>query len=179
MRLNKSDKEAFVRAVMDDVPEINYDELINEATQNYLLDHVLPAEIAAIYRRNDLRPFLERSYTHMPGNLCNVYSVKSREFNFTDLPNDHPILRDLRDLKLKQDAQHSERRLLENRLKGVIEACSTLKSATERLPKFVAYLPADRDGTGVTGLPAISDVVAVLVAAGWPKGKTQGEAHGT
>jgi len=46
-----------------------------------------------------------------------------------------------------------------------------LKQAQERLPELVKYLPADREKTRVTNLPAVINPVAELTAAGWPKDK--------
>lgn len=58
MRLTKYLKEAFVRAAMDDVPKIDYQEkiismIIAEAVRQ------LPPKVRAIYNDKSLRGFLE------------------------------------------------------------------------------------------------------------------------
>jgi hypothetical protein len=169
MRLTKTDKEAFVRAVMDDVPKIDYEEMISDRLQAWIIDNICPAEIKAAWKNPEARPLLDFKYTYMPGRFPNLYMVRPSDWGFDEKC---PIYDELGALQDKSAEQRLQRNELKERLKALIEGCSTLKVAEARLPEFKEYLPADRDGGKTDNLPAISNVVATLVAAGWPKGAT-------
>lgn len=171
MRLTKYDKEAFVRAVMNDVPRIDYREQAQKLFDEWLVTK-LPAEVAAVFKRNDLQHYLESFYvSRMP-------LISHRQIAACGIELDDAIRERLEALDQLDTEQCDVHEQLKDKVTAVIYGCSTLKTATERLPEFVKYLPADRDGTGVTNLPAISNIVASLVAAGWPKQQTQGASHG-
>ena len=73
----------------------------------------------------------------------------------------------------KHIAQAEKRESLREGVRGIIEACSTLKQAQERLPEFVDYLPLDRSNQAMANTPAIANVVGELVKAGWPDQKKE------
>lgn len=168
MKLTKSDREAFVAAVMNDVPKIDYDERAQKLATELLLESY-PAAIQKVYADKELRTYLQNSYIGMPDCLSSFYgpSTESKSF-YTD--------ERLKAIAEEAQAQSQARRTLRESLTGIIGACSTLKQAQERLPEFEKYLPTDRGGSGLTNLPAISNVVAELTKAGWPKGQERARA---
>ena len=161
MKLTKSDREAFVQAVMDDVPQVDYDEQAKKHCIELCIER-MPAPARAAYLDKESREYIETNYGWLPNGL-NGHSLPCRPgTHFSDA-----VLDKLAAEKEKQQAQYDDLRL---KLKVTIDSCSTLKQAKERLPEFEKYLPADRDGTGVSNLPAIANLVADLTRAGWPKG---------
>lgn len=166
MKLTKADREAFVAAVMDDVPVIDYDTPAEKRAQE-LYAAACPAPIQAIYADKKLRRFLDTAYRWLPGSLNNCYVLNLSDERAVDLANDPELLA----LDAKKTTQSQTIARLRGDVTGVINSCTTLKQAKERLPEFERYLPADRDGSGLSNLPAIANVVAGLTKAGWPKGQ--------
>lgn len=167
MKLNKYDREAFIRAVMDDVPEVSYDEQARKLVTTAFVSK-LPPKIRASWNDPELRGFVKcDTYFHTPGSL-NSLSVPPVDFATPELK------AQLHELAAKKDEQRKAREALENKVEAVISTCSTLKQAHEQVPEFAKYLPEDRDATGTANLPAIANVVAELTKAGWPKGKKKG-----
>lgn len=165
MRLNKSDKQAFVLAVMADVPEIDFQEKALALVREEIRES-LPDPVRAIYDDKKLRPYLGNACVSMPG--CFRYQ-------YFDAATCYEMSRELAAVitKLSDEAraQDNARRELKSRLEGVIESCTTLKRAKELLPEFEKYLPAERGTVIDRSVPVISNIVADLTAAGWPKGQ--------
>lgn len=162
MKLTTSDRDAFVRAVMNDVPAVDYDEKAREVVTAATVAK-LPPKVREIWNDPKLRGFLR----------CNQWQRLPRPLHdLNTLPVDgwetEAVKEKLQDLATAKHKQEEEHDALQAKLRGIIKACSTLKQATERLPEFVKYLPADRTSTGVVNLP-VANVVADLMAAGWPK----------
>lgn len=169
MRLNKDDKDAFVRAVMDDVPQVDYQAQFEKIVREDAVAK-LPPKIRAIWNDKDLRHHIKTTTIYGP------YFNYSRQFGGVAVPGCEYEIKDDAAIKVKEIsdaslAQKTTRNELRAKVESVINGCSTLKQALERLPEFAKYLPKDRDGTGVGSLPAVSNVVADLTKAGWPKGE--------
>lgn len=163
MKLNNSDRDAFVHAVMKDVPEVDYQEQVNKLVIAAAVAK-LPPKVRAIWNDGELRGFVKTDKCYrIPGyRLCNVM-VPDTNFETPELATQVEVI------ACKAQEQKNLRQELRQKVNGLIYGCTTLKQATERLPEFVKYLPQDRDGTGVINLPAVSNVVADLAKAGWPK----------
>lgn len=165
MKLTKSDREAFVNAVMDDVPKIDYKDQAQKLFDAWVVDK-LPPEIAPLYKNPTLRACLKEVYFPRAVNVLSCWQHCGCEVNF-----DEDLLAPLRELDEKDVEQDRERAKLRAQVSATINGCTTLKQARERLPEFTKYLPADRDGTGVINLPVVANLVAALTSAGWPKGE--------
>lgn len=169
MKLTKSDRDAFVRAVMDDVPQVDYDEEAKKLAQAALLD-AMPKKVRAAY---DAHPeYFKSKSVETPYHLrdLHVFGVPdSGGYGCLRTDSFIEVWAELQHLAERKDAQKEKLSRLREKLAAVIGGCSTLKQAQERLPEFIKYLPADRTGTGVSGLPVVANVVADLTAAGWPK----------
>lgn len=165
MRLTKSDKEAFVRAVMDDVPQIDYDEIVRSKVHAWALS-VMPDEVRTAYLKYP--EYIETYCVSTPRWCTSVYAPVPAHVH--DLATRAPELWEelikLGEQKKEQTALHNS---LEVKVTGLIETCSTLKRAKELLPEFVKYLPADRDTNGVLANLPVANTVTDLMLAGWPK----------
>jgi hypothetical protein len=160
MKLTKVDREAFVRAVMNDVPMIDYNEEARVLAMKHLVA-ALPSAVRTLWDDNTLRGYVKVRTHFMQHPLCNVTGPEG-DFSIA-------VTAQIDSLAAAMSAQRVDRDVLRGRIATMIEGCSTLAQATKALPEFVKYLPAERDRTGATNLPVISGVVADLTKAGWPK----------
>lgn len=168
MRLNQYDKKAFVDAVMADVPKVNYNQQVKTMVENYYIEN-LPFAVRAIYDVPELRKYIGVNTFNTPSRFHDVAIVNPEWTSWNKAPDE---LKDrIVALAELNDQQNSVRNQLQERLEGIIAGCSSLKQAQERLPEFLKYLPADRNGSITVNLPAISGLVADLTKAGWPKAK--------
>ena len=165
MNLTKTDKDAFVRAVMADVPKIDYDEKARALLSAWDRE-AMPDQIRAIWDDVTLRRFLARDKYH--SNLAGICSHSVVCLSYSDLtPEQKGALAKLGEESVAQSVEL-------NKLKGVMASTiapfRTLAAARKGLPEELhKYLPADRDATGVTNLPAVASPVDLLKAMGWPK----------
>jgi len=168
MRLTKADKSAFVAAVMDDVPQVDYHEMVRKVVQQWCFD-ALPEKLKPLVKRYP--DYFDMKYVCTPYGCPGVYCICPPELSHYKLENEHPDkwarLVKLGELHMAQASAHSEFR---TKVQGLINTCTTLKQAQERLPEFVKYLPADRNPTALANLP-VANTPADLQAAGWPKGE--------
>lgn len=166
MRLTKYHKEAFVRAVMADVPKIDYQELARERVQKYAL-YILHDDVAALCAKDEKLKAKVTQYTYLPGVLQSVYAT-STESDVYWLKTYHETVWDeLRVMSDAYEAQRTARSELECSVQNAIAGCTTVKNALKMLPEFAEYLPVDVERTD--NLPMISTIVASLTLAGWPK----------
>lgn len=162
MRLTDVIRQAFVRAVMDDVPQTDYDEEIRIIATNSAVAR-LPEKIRAIWEDKSMRDWvtlgqvrIDRSWIYLP-----------------TLDQGHPITAQalvqcerLRELKTEQS---SKMRGLREKVEAVAKSVTTTQKLALLLPEFAKYLPKDDDKTA--GLPAVVGVVDAFCAAGWPAGR--------
>lgn len=163
MKLTMSDRSAFVRAVMDDVPSEDYAAQARKLVQDYFVS-ILPPAVRAVYDDKELRHYLNGHEKYGFGVANGYYIGAAAEVRLPD-----ELQAKLSDLGAIDSDQYQKRIALIAKLEAAIKACVTLKQAKERLPEFEKYLPADRGETGVKNLPAISNLVVDLTNAGWPK----------
>lgn len=171
MNLNKYDRDAFVAAVMDDVPMVDYKEIANTKAVAAVVA-LLPKEVQAVYKK--FPGYLDNNSVHMPHEFSNLWMPRPLD-GFKCLQNNAELWEELKQLAVKAKTQEEARDTLSAKLRGAIESCRTLKQAQERLPEFAKYLPADRDGSSITTLP-VANIVADLTSAGWPKSKAKAKA---
>ena len=160
MKLTNYLREAFVKAAMNDVPQVNYEQQCRDLVQTM--------------RKAVLKPLgLDKAD---PNRLCNhttVWMPKSMP-NMTvhGLTSDEAkaIAADPKIVAFcnAHEAQKQARSELQSKLEGIASGCTTRKQLVELLPEFEKYLPADTPKPGAN-LPAISNVVGEFIRAGWPK----------
>lgn len=162
MNLNKHHKEAFVRAVIQDVPVIDYDaqalKIVNEWEKT-----TVPKEVYAVIEK--FPGWIDRCYVYLPGNLNSVavYALKSGNYLKNESPETWEKLTKIAELNSAQSDKISS---LQESLTAIIESCRTVKQALERLPEFAAYLPSETQP--LKDVP-VANLVAELTKAGWPK----------
>ncbi|MHB8915387.1 MAG: Nmad5 family putative nucleotide modification protein [Thiobacillus sp.] len=160
MKLTKIDKLAFVRAVMNDVPQVDYNEMVRNLAISDLVSR-FPDEIKAIWKNPALRAYIARDTHFHYGRSINGFMGPSGTLSAETKAE---ILR----LDELNSSQLATRRSLKESVQAVINGCSTLKQAKDRMPEFEKYLPSERAPV-TQNLPAISNVVAELTKVGWPK----------
>lgn len=167
MRLNNSDRDAFVRAVMDDVPMVDYDGQAEALVIQYFRDLAPACILEAIEAHPQ---WVEDEWCFLPGRLQIIHTKYVPPGMGNQIHTQHPDLwKKLERLAKLGKKQDEERTQLKNKVRAAIAGCATLKVAIERLPEFEKYLPADRTPVGTPGVPVIANVVTDLMAAGWPK----------
>jgi len=162
MKLNKTHREAFVRAVMADVPTVDYDQLIRDVALKAAVDQ-LPPDVRKVWDNPDLRAYVNTRYIYAVGfKGVAIPAQGGDEFEFTEAAK-----AELKDLDAKQSAQETHLDELEAKLRAAIYSCSTRKQLAELLPEMEKYLPPE--GSATRNLPAVANLVSDLMQAGWPK----------
>lgn len=169
MRLTKTHREAFVRAAMNDVPSIDYRQSICELIQKHL-ESIAPASVLKLYKdpktkgyiAKDTLPTLKWAYDYF-------YLIPD---GYSHPPEIIEKTNDLRALSARQEDSHKELRI---KLEATIAAFTTREAALKSLPEFEKYLPEDK-APETKNVPMVANLVAELVAAGWPKQKAEAEA---
>ena len=168
MRLTKSDKEAFVRAVMDDVPNVDYHEQVRSKLKAWGIES-LPEEMRPLAKKYP--DYFNAHYIGTPAYCPSVKTICDPNWSWSGFQEREPAkYAELVALGELEGEQQKTRDALRRKITGLINECSTLKTAQQRLPEFVKYLPAERDVTGTVNLP-VANVLAELTNLGWPKGE--------
>lgn len=164
MRLTKSDKDAFVLAVVQDIPKIDYQEQVRTLIYEDSIAQ-LPAKVQVIARDKALSHYLVTgSYWRTSFGSIRVFGASGG--NFMPSKEVQAKVDKLNELHNEQEKRLDEARA---KLRGAIEPCTTLKVALERLPEFETYLPKQQEKT--VYLPSIANLCADLSKLGWPKDK--------
>jgi len=168
MKLTNCHRQAFVSAVLLDIPEVDYRAQFQKLIEEDMLV-TAPPKIAAVLKDKELRHYLINGYSSFhPGGY---YSALGGVSVYRDYKPSIPASLKIEELQALGKAQKESREAIEAQISGVIKSCTTLKSAQDRLPEFVKYLP-EEDAKG-TMLPAIANLAAELAKMGWPKGAKQ------
>lgn len=168
MKLTKYDRQAFVKAVMADIPMEDYRE---QARALILEDSIqaLPKKLQDAARDPACKDYLETGSCYRQA-FAGSFTVYDKRWNGRYTPS-ATAMQKLTELETLHRAQEKKLDDVEAKLTASIEACSTLKVAKERLPEFEKYLPQDRTPEKGTYLPAVANLVADLATLGWPKDK--------
>ena len=174
MKLTKFMREAFVRAAMQDVPSVDYNEKARELVQKAAKEMMPPAIQKLVKAGGAEVAYIRTGYLSMPGCLSNV-TVYCRDAypQLSELPTD--VQTQVREMAAAAKVQSEKRRELDAKLEAAAKSVTTRKALAELLPEFERYLPIDTPAACKT-LPAIANVVAEFSKAGWPKGAKGGAA---
>lgn len=158
MILNKLIREALVTRIMSDVPEVDYMTQATDLIAKFVKEKT-PAQVTKLLN-SELKEWVMPGTTHYAKYLgyFNIRVPHTTE-GFKELTNK------LAELGEKQSNQSDERRALRAKIQANIDACKTSKELAERFPDFVKYLPED---TSDALLPATTQLLDTLKAAGWP-----------
>jgi hypothetical protein len=161
MRLTNTIRDAFVRAAMDDVPQVDYRGQIQTLVRDEAIA-LLPAKVRAVYNDKNLRHFIELRNVSIAGEWFPVP-------NGGDYRPSPAVKEKAEALAKLNDAQSTARSELRHKLHAVAYSMSTRKALVDALPEFEKYLPED-EAAACRTLPVVTNVVADFVKAGWPKG---------
>ncbi len=162
MKLTNYMRDAFVRAVMDDVPEVDYKQQIRDTALKAAVE-AMPAKLRAVWGDSALRDSVNTRHTRITD--C-VYETMPQYCGIEEALKAQADV--LEALHAKHHAQETQRYELRTKVKAVAYSVKTRKQLAEMLPEFEKYLPAD-EAAAIRTLPVVANVVAELVAAGWPK----------
>ena len=165
MKLSKFDKAAFVQAVLDDVPYVDYSEQAQKLAMNHLIS-LLPENVRTAYHVNP--EWIKTNCIRLPNYLQGFYGPALGYTSYDSFPDE--LKEQLHTLSDAAEEQSNTLKALEDKVTGLINSVPTLKAALKNFPEFAKYLPADRDAAGTANLPA-ANVIADLTNAGWPKDK--------
>lgn len=167
MRLTNTMRDAFVRAAMNDVPQVDYNERVSK-----LVEAEVKAEFAkdfpgADYDKLVAAGWLEQSWYATPRGLSNPYVYMPPNFAHRF---ETRIGEQVAAMATASRTQDNIRDELEAKLKSVAYSVSTREALAKALPEFEKYLPEAPDAVA-KNLPAVANIVADFSRAGWPKGK--------
>lgn len=158
MRLTNYMRDAFISAAMHDVPQEDFRDQMQTLLTKAAIS-CLPPKVRAFYDDPATRDFVCQSqlpygfeYIYVPGLGTLPEGTKEKYAK----------------LKEKQKEQNARLHELRGQLRGVAYSARTRKALVALLPEFEKYLPAGDSATCKT-LPAVANVMADFVKAGWPK----------
>jgi hypothetical protein len=155
MKITKYEKEAIIRAIMQDVPRTP-DNVLREEIQNALVQG-MSAPIQELYKTH---PKALRTDFVSSWDSGLSYRV---EFVVGDAKVEK-VVKPFVDKKQERDAAQTK-------LSAIVNGCNTLAQLKKMLPEFISYFPTETEPT--KNLPAVANMVADLSKLGWPKAKTQ------
>lgn len=164
MKLTQTIRQAFVSAVMADVPEVDY----RAQAQTVLIDEArrqLPPKVRALYDDKSTQHFVRTDNHYILHQYVYIPCGRGDRFVVAEAAQQR-----LDELTKLFDEQIERRKELQQKLHACALACSTRKALVEMLPEFEKYLPAD-EAAANRALPVVANVVAAFEQAGWPKGK--------
>jgi hypothetical protein len=175
MKLNQLHKQAFVAAVMGDIPKIDFEEKMRKFIMSDMIAQA-PKEVAEVLKIESLRRYVIQYESYRPqivlsggGGRTNAGLSSIGVIRGYEGPKEGN-----KEFKLIMMASHKQledRTQAEANVRGAIFACSTHKQASERMPEFAKYLPENTDHVENRLLPSIANLAAELTKMGWPKNK--------
>lgn len=171
MKLTNTIRDAFIRAAMNDVPNVDYTEQIRKVACDDAVA-ALPPAVRKLWNDKATRNFLNLNHATY-GRVSVAYPSDTKYGEARKLsPSAETAVTELAD---KAKAEKSARDSLQSRLRAVAYSMSTRKALAEALPEFAKYLPED-EAAALRTVPVIANVVADFVRAGWPKDKAPAKA---
>ena len=156
MKLSKMTKEAIVRAIWNEVPEVDY-KARKVAIQAALVEMFAP-EVKAIYKKRPNALYKD------------IYSgVFSYELPYNER---YLIVADLTEEQINSvlnpyTEEDAARTRAKDKLKELVMGCSSRKQLVNLLPECEKYLPAEASTD--RSLPVVANVIADMTKLGWPK----------
>lgn len=160
VRLTNYMRQAFVSAVMNDVPQIDYRTQIQKYVEKEAAA-LVPEELRPMVVKYPAWFSTRRYFFDAWGSVYAI--IPEEKVTFPE-----SVKNEVRRLSRLHDAQAEARRELERKLNSVALGCTTKKRLEDSLPEFKKYLPAD-EVAACRSVPALANVVSDFVKAGWPK----------
>ena len=158
MKLLRHHKEAFVLAVLVDIPKVDYAEKARE-----LLTEEAISQLPEILQDKQYLPYLEMSWVNINKARCiSNTKVPNARYSPSKVMIDKLIA--MHELHEKQEASKRE---IESSLTALIETCNTLKTAKETLPKeLYKYLPSEAQIANPATMLQTTSLMEKIRAAG-------------
>lgn len=164
MKLTNSIRDSYVRAVMNDVPQIDNSEKMRKIV---LADAVaqLPPKVRALWNDEATRSYVNIDWYggRYSGTSVEVPASSATSFALTD-----KAAAAVAELTAAAKNQDNTRAALAQKIKAAAYSVHTREALVKLLPEFEKYLPIDETAALCT-LPAVANVMADFVKAGWPK----------
>jgi hypothetical protein len=157
-----------VRAVLDDVPHVDYTQQLNDMVQTEAASK-LPLKIKAVYADITLRSYLDTQWVSSNCRSDDLYFSTS-VYAPTGYAVSDELWKRMKPLLAAREKQSDTRSELSRKLDAVVRGISTVKALRAALPEFEKYAPAE-EAPPSRSLPVVANVVADFVNAGWPKGQ--------
>ncbi len=161
MKLTNTQRDAFIRAAMNDVPQIDYQEK-NIKIIAADIKAQLPPKVLAIWEDSKLE-----GYVNLRKGYFGITYFQYPYDGYSHMKLSPKAEAAVDAIKQLNEAQDVLRDNLRNKLRGCAYACTTRKALLDLLPEFEKYLPAD-DVAACRTLPVVANVVSDFVKAGWP-----------
>ncbi len=152
MRLNQYQKQAIVRSILGDLPKQDFD--TEKARVQTALTKAMSRSCQNLYKKNPQA--LRAEYLRI-GGARGIFFIGDADLNKVVEPFNQ-VSKDLE--------------ALEARVKAAVNSCSTRKQFVDRYPEFSKYAP--RENEPCPTLPAVANLVADLVKAGWKQTVSKG-----
>lgn len=158
MKLTNFLRNAFVNAVMADVPTVDYKSQIRKLVLDDAVA-ALPPAVHAVWEDRETAGFVNRYFGVFGG--AGVSYPAATERNALS-PNVHEKVEALeKQARLQTDARNE----LLRKLSGVARSVTSRKALAAALPEFAKYLPAE--DAPDRSLPVLAGVVEEFKRAGW------------
>lgn len=164
MRMTESMKQSIVRAVMADVPKVDYIEMASEVVRQAVF-RAAPESIQAALQDKKCLDYLKNDAVKLFENKAgrSVYAgfrgYIGNKLRFTDAENEK--LKEIQALSRKQEVMLED---LESKVSRALAGFSTAKRAVEALPEMAKYFPKEPEK--IIGLPVVAGLVKDLTDAG-------------
>lgn len=175
MKLTNHLRDAFVRAVMNDVPDTDYAAEQQRVATEWAVS-IMPPKVRAVWDDKNLRHYIEAH--HYSQQLCfdDIGDGQQLWVGGFSIPAPHDLHEQMDDatkrtlytLEAQSNEQHRRRRELREKLGIIVYALTTTAALEKALPEFAKYLPKATS----KNLPAVANLVTDFVKAGWTKEQT-------
>lgn len=149
MNLSKHAKRSIVRAIMGELPSIDYDQMAKDVQAKFVA--AMSPECQAVYAKTPNALVTDHIY--------NVFGY-CKSMYVGDLTE-----KEIEKITAPYKQMTKEREEIETKLNAAFAPIRTRKQFINQFPEFSQHAPAE-DGTCAT-LPAIANIVADLVKLGW------------
>lgn len=169
MKLTNIIRDAFVRAAINDVPLVDYDELMRSTAMSAAVA-ALPPAVRKLWNDKATQAFVHLEHTYFGDRDIGRIGVclPAMRGETLKLPDD--TVNEIRGMLEKRQVQAETVDQLKRDLRAVAYSHSTRKALVAALPEFERYLPED-EAKALRTVPAIANVVSSFAKAGWPKDK--------
>lgn len=161
MKLTQYHKQAIVAAIMSDLPA---------------LDKVARTKRAQKLVAARMSPDAKRLYNKAPTALAGVYLDQTRFGIQTGghyLKAGNLTQEQVEEILAPLKAEAAAYNQLKDRVTNAVNGCSTRKSFIDQYPEFRKYAPSEASGI-TPNLPAVANLIADLVTAGWKQTISKG-----